>query len=221
MKKKALISWSSGKDSAWTLHTLRRQGEFEVAGLLTTINSQFNRVAMHSTRFELLQAQAAGTGLPLISIPLPWPCSNGSYEAIMKKVCADVVMQGIEAIAFGDLFLRDIREYREKQLMGTGLTPVFPLWGMPTDDLARSMIAGGLKARLTCVDPRKLDASFAGRDFDLDLLAAIPQGVDPCGENGEFHTAVYAGPMFTHGIKVERGKVVSRDGFVFADIVPA
>jgi uncharacterized protein (TIGR00290 family) len=221
MKKRALLSWSSGKDSAWMLHVLRQQNELELVGLLTTVNRQFNRVAMHGTRVELLEAQAAAAGLPLIAVPLPWPCSNTDYEAIMKKTIAAAVKQGVEVIAFGDLFLREIRAYREKQLEGSGLAPVFPLWEIPTRELAEEMVAGGLKAKLTCVDPRHLSRDFAGRDFDRQLLADFPAAVDPCGENGEFHSFTHAGPMFSREIKVDVGEVVERDGFIFADVKPA
>jgi len=220
MKPRALVSWSSGKDSAWMLHVLRQQDEFELAGLLTTVNREFNRVAMHATRVELLEAQAAATGLPLVAVLLPWPCTNADYEAIMGKACAQAVGQGVEVIAFGDLFLREIRAYRVKQLEGSGLTPVFPLWEMPTRSLAEQMIAEGLKAKLTCVDPKHLSREFAGREFDLELLSDLPLTVDPCGENGEFHSFAYAGPMFSREIAVKSGSVVERDGFVYADIEP-
>lgn len=218
MKRKLILSWSSGKDSAWALHCLRQSGEFEVVGLLTTLNAAFDRVAMHSTRRALLEAQAAMAGLPLITVPLPWPCSNADYEAAMSAACAAAVADGVEAMAFGDLFLEDIRQYRIDKLAGTGLTPVFPVWGLETRRLAEEMIAGGLRARLVCVDPRKLPAEFAGREFDAELLRDLPAGVDPCGENGEFHTAVYAGPMFREPIAIVTGEVVERDGFVFADV---
>jgi uncharacterized protein (TIGR00290 family) len=220
MKKKLLLSWSSGKDSAWSLHLLRQQGEYEIAGLLTTLNAQFDRVAMHSTRRALLQQQAEAAGLPLIAVPLPWPCSNAEYEQIMAATCRTAVEQGVTAIAFGDLFLEDIRAYRERQLQGTGLEPVFPLWQIPTERLAEEMIAGGLRARLVCVDPKKLAPTFAGRDFDRQLLVDLPSGVDPCGENGEFHTCVYAGPMFGKEIPIECGERLERDGFWFCDVLP-
>lgn len=221
MKKKLLLSWSSGKDSAWSLHLLRLQGEYEIAGLLTTVNQAFNRVAMHSTRQELLELQAEAAGLPLVTVPLPWPCSNLDYERIMQGVCQRAVSQGVSAIGFGDLFLEDIRAYRERQLQGTGLEPVFPLWQIPTRRLAEEMIAGGLRAKLVCVDPKKLSPHFAGRDFDRQLLADLPAGVDPCGENGEFHTCVYAGPVFKKEISVTCGERVDRDGFCFCDVAPA
>jgi uncharacterized protein (TIGR00290 family) len=217
-KKKALISWSSGKDSAWTLHTIRQSGEYEIAGLLTTMNAAFDRVAMHGTRRELLEAQAEAAGLPLRAVPLPWPCSNEHYEAAMREACTQAVADGIELIAFGDLFLEDVRRYREEKLAGTGLTPMFPLWGLPTHVLVREMIASGLKARIVCVDPKKLPKEFAGCDLDESVLKAMPAEVDPCAERGEFHTVAYAGPMFHSAIPVVSGEVVERDGFVFADV---
>lgn len=216
--KKLLLSWSSGKDSAWALHRLRLHGGYEIAGLVTTLNAAFDRVAMHSTRRALVEAQAAAAGLPLTIVPLPWPCSNAHYEAAMTAVCAQAVSQGIQAMAFGDLFLEDIRQYRIDKLRDTGLEPIFPVWGLDTKSLAAEMIAAGLRARLVCVDPKKLPAAFAGREFDAALLRDLPPGIDPCGENGEFHTAVYAGPMFREPIPVEAGEVVARDNFVFADL---
>ena len=219
-KKKVLLSWSSGKDSAWTLHILQQQGKYEIAGLITTINSAFDRVAMHSSRRQLVEMQAQAARLPLIAVLLPWPCSNADYEWAMKKVCDEAVAQGVEAIAFGDLFLEDIRAYREKQLKDTGLEPLFPIWQIRTDELAREMIRGGLKARLVCIDPKKLEPEFAGRDFDEQLLRDLPAGVDPCGENGEFHSFVYAGPMFDREIPVVAGERVQRDGFWYADLLP-
>ena len=221
MKKKVLLSWSSGKDSAWCLHVIRQQGDYEVAGLLTSVNAAFDRVAMHSTRRQLVELQAESAGLPLITVPLPWPCSNAEYESIMQSVCHAAVKQGVSAIAFGDLFLEDIRAYRERQLRGTGLEPVFPLWQLPTRQLAEDMIAGGLRAKLVCIDPKKLTPDFAGREFDRELLGNLAADVDPCGENGEFHTCVYAGPMFSHEIPVMAGDRVERDGFWFCDVVPA
>lgn len=215
-----LLSWSSGKDSAWSLHLLRQQPQYEIAGLVTTINSAFDRVAMHSTRRALVEMQAQAAGVPLLAVPLPWPCSNNEYERIMKEVCSGAVEQGVTAMAFGDLFLADIRAYRERQLQGTGLEPLFPLWQIPTRRLAREMIAGGLRAKLVCVDPRKLALDFAGRDFDFALLADLPPEVDPCGENGEFHSFVYGGPMFDRGIPVLAGERVERDGFWFCDVLP-
>jgi uncharacterized protein (TIGR00290 family) len=221
MKKKALLSWSSGKDSAWALHVLRQQGEYEVTGLITTINSAFDRVAMHSTRRALVEQQAEAAALPLIAVSLPWPCSNADYERIMKTVCDQAVARGVSAIAFGDLFLADIRAYRERQLKDTGLEPLFPLWQIPTGELARKMVSAGLQAKLVCVDPRKLAPEFAGRDFDEQFLADLPPEVDPCGENGEFHSFVHAGPMFSQEIPVVTGERVQRDGFWFCDVLPA
>ena len=218
MTRRLLLSWSSGKDSAWTLHLLRQTGEYRIAGLLTTLNAAFDRVAMHSTRRALLEAQARAAGLPLWPVPLPWPCSNEQYESAMRQACAAALAQDIEAIAFGDLFLEDVRRYREEKLAGSGLTPVFPVWGLDTRRLARQMIDSGLRARIVCVDPRKLPREFAGRDFDADFLRDLPPGVDPCGENGEFHSVVYAGPMFQEPIPIETGEVVERDGFIFADV---
>ncbi len=179
MRPKALLSWSSGKDAAWSLHVLRQQDEVEVVGLLTTINRAFERVAMHAVRESLLEAQAEAAGLPLWKVDIPFPCSNEAYESAMAAACAQAVAAGIEIIAFGDLFLEDIRAYRIEKLAGTGLNPIFPLWGRPTGDLAREMIVGDLKATLTCVDPKQVDASFAGRDFDASLLADLPPSVDP------------------------------------------
>ena len=216
--KRVLVSWSSGKDSAWTLHVLRRREDVEVVGLLTSINEAFDRVAMHGTRRALVEAQARAAGLPLWAIPLPWPCSNAEYETRMRDACARARAQDIEAVAFGDLFLEDVRQYRERQLTGTGLEPLFPLWGAPTAALAREMIAGGLRARIVCLDPRALPAQFAGREFDAGVLGEFPAGVDPCGEKGEFHSFVYAGPMFREKVTIRAGEVVARDGFIFADL---
>lgn len=216
---KTLVSWSTGKDSAWALHLLRSQG-VEVAGLFTTVNSAFDRVAMHGVRRELLAAQADAACLPLYELPIPYPCSNEQYEAVMGAFVARTKADGVTAMAFGDLFLRDIRAYREDRLAGTGITPLFPVWDIPTDQLARDMKAGGLGARITCLDPKKVPESLAGRDFS-EVPAAAPPGVDPCGENGEFHTFCHAGPMFAHPIAIEAGEVVTRDGFVFCDLKPA
>jgi len=215
---KTLLSWSSGKDSAWALHLLRQDSGIEVAGLLTTVNEEFGRVAMHGVRRTVLEAQAEAAGLPLHVIDLPWPCPNAEYEKRMGAFVETAKSEGIEAMAFGDLFLEDIRAYREAKLEGTGLKPLFPVWQIPTGQLARDMIAGGLQARVTCVDPKQLDPSFAGRAYDADYIADLPEGVDPCGENGEFHTCVHAGPMFAAPLDVAEGEVVERDGFVFADL---
>ena len=194
--KRVLLSWSSGKDSAWTLHLLRRDPEIEICGLVSTLNAQFDRVAMHGTRRSVLEAQARAAALPLWIVPLPWPCSNEVYEQRMAEVCKRAVAESIDAVAFGDLFLADVRSYRENRLKDTSLEPLFPLWQIPTDELARDMIAGGLRARLSCVDTKQLPAEFAGREFDSTLLRDLPSEADPCGERGEFHTCVYAGPMF-------------------------
>jgi uncharacterized protein (TIGR00290 family) len=215
--KRVLLSWSSGKDSAWTLHVLHRDPSIEIVGLLTTLNSEFDRVAMHGVRRAVLEAQAAAARLPLWKVPLPWPCSNEVYEQRMAETCRRAVAEKIDAVAFGDLFLEDVRAYRVKQLAPTGLEPLFPLWLIPTDQLAREMIAGGLRARLSCVDPKQLPAAFAGREFDLDLLGDLPAGADSCGERGEFHTCVYDGPMFAAPLSITTGEVVRRDGFTFAD----
>jgi uncharacterized protein (TIGR00290 family) len=217
---KILLAWSSGKDSAWALHCLRQAGEVEVVGLLTTVNAKASRVAMHAVRETLLEAQAEAAGLSLTKVMIPHPCPNEVYEAAMAKAVADMLAQGIEVIAFGDLFLEDVRAYREEKLAGSGMEPIFPLWGRPTAELAEEMLAGGLRAILTCVDPKQLDARFAGRTFDAELLAELPAGVDPCGEKGEFHSFVTDGPMFKQPIAVQSGEVVHRDGFAFADVLP-
>jgi len=218
--QKCLISWSSGKDSAWMIHVLRRRPDIELAGVLTTVNEKYQRVAMHAVRVELLQAQAEALGLPLWQIPIPSPCPNEVYERVMAAAVARAVAEGFTHMAFGDLFLADIRRYREEKLAGTGLTPIFPLFGADTTKLAREMVAGGLKARLTCVNPKVLDQKFAGRDFDAALLDELPAEVDPCGERGEFHSFAYDGPMFSKPIPIQSGEVVERDGFVFADVMP-
>ena len=218
MTARTLVSWSSGKDSAWTLHTLRQQEGGEIVGLVTTINEVFDRVAMHAVPTPLLERQAAAAGVPLWKVPIPHPCSNAQYEDAMRGLVTRARDAGVTRMAFGDLFLADIRAYRERQLADTGLTPVFPLWQQPTRPLAAEMIAAGLAAVLTCVDPRLLPASFAGRTFDRALLGDLPPAVDPCGERGEFHTFAYAGPMFTAPIPVTVGEIVERDGFIFADL---
>lgn len=220
MRAQALLSWSSGKDSAWALHLLRQQNEVEVVGLLTTVNEVADRVAMHAVRSELLQAQAQAVGLPLRTVGLPWPCSNEQYEAAMAVAVERAKADGITVMAFGDLFLEDVRSYRIQKLAHTGIQPVFPVWGIPTRDLAQQMIAAGLRARLTCVDPKQLAARFVGREFDAALLAQLPPSVDPCGERGEFHTFTYDGPMFQHPVNVQSGATVERDGFYFADLLP-
>jgi diphthamide synthase (EF-2-diphthine--ammonia ligase) len=217
--KRILLSWSSGKDAAWSLHVLRQRGEYEVVGLLTTFNEEADRVAMHAVRRELVEQQAAATGLPLRAVALPWPCSNEQYELLMAQACAKAVMEGITGIAFGDLFLDDVRAYREKQMKGTGLDPIFPVWGMPTSSLAQEMIASGVRAKLTCIDSGKLDRRFAGCEFDAELFSILPAEVDHCGERGEFHSFIYAGPMLNGEVPVSVGKTVVRDQFVFADLI--
>jgi uncharacterized protein (TIGR00290 family) len=218
---KALVSWSSGKDSAWMAHVLRRHGGVQLGALLTTINETAQRVAMHAVRVELLQAQADALGLPLWMVPIPSPCPNEVYERAMSEAVTRAVGEGFTHVAFGDLFLEDIRRYREERLAGTGLTPMFPLFNADraaTTRLAREMVAAGLGARITCVDPRQLDPRFAGKEFDAGLLDELPASVDPCGERGEFHTFAYKGPMFGREIRVETGVTVERDGFVFTDL---
>lgn len=216
--KKTIVSWSSGKDSAWLVHVLRRTPGVELRALLTTINESAGRVAMHAVRQDLVEAQADALGLPLWKVFIPSPCPNEVYERAMAEAVGRAVGEGFTHAAFGDLFLEDVRRYREEKLAGTGLTPIFPLFGADTPVLAREMIAAGLRARLTCVDPKQLDRRFAGREFDLALLDELPQDVDPCGERGEFHSFAYDGPMFSRPIPVETGIVVERDGFVFADL---
>jgi len=218
---KTMVSWSSGKDSAWMVHVLRAKPEFRLGGLLTTINAAANRVAMHAVRVDLLEAQAEALGLPLWKVPIPSPCPNDEYERAMAATVRRAADEGFTHVAFADLFLEDVRRYREQCLSGTGLTPVFPLFGVNTAALAREMIASGLAARLTCIDPRVLDRRFAGREFDADLLADLPPGADPCGERGEFHTFAYRGPMFRRHIPIETGITVERDGFVFTDLTAA
>jgi uncharacterized protein (TIGR00290 family) len=219
-RKRVLLSWSSGKDSAWTLHVLRQQPEVEVVALLTTFNAAASRVAMHAVREELLDRQALAAGLPVWKVPLPWPCSNEDYEALMTGVFERARTERSDEIAYGDLFLDDIRAYREARHAGTGIGLRFPLWGSDTRVLAQDMLAGGLRATITCVDPRQLAASFAGRPFDQALLDDLPPAVDPCGERGEFHTFAHAGPMFAAPVEVVPGEIVERDGFVFADLLP-
>ncbi len=218
--RKVLVSWSSGKDSAWTLHLLRQQPDVEVVALFTTFNSNADRVAMHAVRRTLVIAQAEQMGLPLWAVELPWPCSNLIYEEQLQPVWQRAREEGITAVAFGDLFLQEIRNYRVQQLEGSGLEPIFPVWEMPTAQLGRDLIAAGVKAKLTCVDTSKLARSFAGRDYDQSLLADLPPEIDPCGENGEFHTFVYDAPVFRHPIAVQVGELVEREGFLFADLLP-
>jgi uncharacterized protein (TIGR00290 family) len=219
-RRRVLLSWSSGKDSAWALHELRRQPDVEVVGLLTTVNETVERVAMHGVRESLLATQAAALGLPLWRVPLPWPCPNDVYEARFTALLERARAAAIEHVAFGDLYLEDIRDYRIRQMRGSGIEPLFPIWTAPADTpaLARRMIASGLRAVLSCVDPQQLPARLAGREFDEALLGELPPGADPCGERGEFHTFCYDGPMFAAGLAVRVGDVVTRDGFCFADL---
>ncbi len=219
--KRVLLSWSSGKDSAWALRLLRHMPGLEVVALLTAFNNSANRVAMHAVRRSLVEAQAERLGLPLWSVDLPSPCSNVAYEDCMAAVWRRAAAEKIDDIAFGDLFLQDIRSYREQQLRATGLRPIFPVWQLPTAALARDMIETGVKAKVTCVDPSKLDPGLAGREFDAAFLRLLPAQADPCGENGEFHTFVYDAPFFSRPISIHMGETVVRDGFVFADVLPA
>lgn len=223
MKTKILLSWSSGKDSAWTLHTLRQQPDVEIIGLLTTFNESNNRVAMHGVRMELVEKQAEAAGVPLWSVPLPFPCSNEDYEARMRTVIERAQREGVTQVAFGDLFLEDIRAYRENMMTGTGIQPIFPIWRTRSDTkaLAHEMLQNNLRTVLTTVDSKQLDPTFAGRMYDEGLLNELPATVDPCGENGEFHSFCFDGPMFAHPISIQVGETVTRDGFVFTDILPA
>lgn len=216
--RKTIVCWSSGKDSAWTLHTLRQNPDFEVVGLLTTITRDFDRVSIHGVRRELVERQAAAAGLPLWTFEIPAACINPVYEEAMGRAVKRAAGEGVTCIAFGDLFLQDIRSYRESRMAGSGIEPIFPLWQRDTQELAEEMIEGGLRARLTCVDPRILSSDFAGREFDENLLRDLPAGVDPCGERGEFHTFAYDGPMFRSAVPVSVGETVSREGFVFTDL---
>ena len=219
--KKTLLSWSSGKDSAWALHVLRQQSDIELAGLFCTVNQAYERVAMHAVRMELLQRQAQSAGLPLQIIPIPNPCSSADYERIMREFIEQDSMQEIDCMAFGDLFLEDIRRYREEHLANSGIAPIFPLWGKDTRRLSQEMIESGLRATITCVDPKYLPAEFSGREFNASFLRQLPKHIDPCGEKGEFHTFAFAGPMFGQPVEHTVGETVTRDGFVFTDLVPA
>jgi uncharacterized protein (TIGR00290 family) len=218
---RALIAWSSGKDSAWALHEVRRAGAYQIVGALTTVTETFSRVSMHGVREELLAAQLDAAGLAPVRVPIPYPCPNDVYETRMATTLAAAQADGVTHVIFGDLFLEDVRAYREQKLAGSGITPVFPLWGRPTDALARDMIAAGVEAHLVCVDLKQLAKSFAGRKLDAALLAELPAGVDPCGEKGEFHTFVFAGPMLSKRIPVVVGDTVERDGFAYTDLLPA
>ena len=216
--KRTLVSWSGGKDCAWAVERLRGS-DVEIVALLTTINERFDRVSMHGVRRELVEEQARSIGVPLWIAPLPWPCSNERYEEVMAAMCRRAVDAGIDSVVFGDLFLEDVRAYRERMLAGTGLEPIFPLWKAPTAALAREMLARGLRARVACIDRRVLDRSFAGREYDADFLVDLPPAADPCGENGEFHSFVYDGPMFHHAIAVEPGEFHEDGDFTFADLL--
>ena len=216
---KILLSWSSGKDSAWALHVLNQTHPAAVAGLLTTVNETTDRVAMHGVRRTVLEAQAAAAALPLRVVPIPQPCSDATYETRMRTAVEGALGDGFTHVAFGDLFLEDVRRYRERRLAESGLRPMFPLWGTPTARLAEQMIEGGLRARVVCVDTRALDASFVGRDFDRSLLRDLPATVDPCAENGEFHTCAYAGPMFRAPLAVDVGDLVTQEPFTWCDLV--
>jgi uncharacterized protein (TIGR00290 family) len=222
-RSRVLMSWSSGKDCAWALHLLGQQTDLDVIGLLTTFNEAADRVAMHAVRRELVEAQAEAVGLPLWRVDLPWPCSNADYEERMSRLIAQAREAGVTHIGFGDLFLEDVRAYRIKQLAGTGIEPLFPIWRSrdETRTLAHEMLAAGVKAILTCVDPKQLDPVFTGRTWDARLLEELPSSVDPCGENGEFHTFCWDGPVFRRPVAVHSGPVVERDGFWFADLLPA
>ena len=218
-KHKTLLSWSSGKDSAWALHTLRQDPQIELAGLFCTVNQAFNRVAMHGVRVELLQRQADRLGLPLQIIDIPYPCSNEQYAQVMSEFVTQARAAGVTHFAFGDLFLEDVRCYREERLQGTGISPIFPLWGSDTRELSQTMVTAGLRSVLTCVDPKQLSKDFAGRIFDATLLCDLPADVDPCGENGEFHSFAFDGPMFAQAVDFTLGETVARDGFVFTDLL--
>lgn len=218
--KRTLLSWSSGKDSAWALHILRQDPEIVIAGLFCTINQEFDRVAMHAVRVALLQSQADSIGLPIRLIPIPHPCSNADYARIMGEFVSREKDAGVGYFAFGDLFLEDIRQYRERSLSGSGITPLFPIWGLDTRVLAESMLGSGLRAQITCVDPKQLGREFSGREFDASFLKDLPPAVDPCGENGEFHSFAFDGPMFGHKVGFEIGETVMRDEYVFTDLLP-
>jgi len=219
-KKKTLLSWSSGKDSAWSLYVLRQQVDVEMVGLFSTINQEFERVAMHAVRVALVREQAACLGLPVSFVPIPYPCTNADYERIMAVFIKQAEDEGVEQIAFGDLFLEDIRQHREDMLQGSSIKPIFPLWGKPTEALSREMVMAGLRAVITCIDPKKLSNEFAGKTYDASFLGQLPDDIDPCGEYGEFHSFAFAGPMFKQAVKFNAGETVERDGFVFADLLP-
>lgn len=218
-RPRALIAWSSGKDSAWALHEARRAGDYEIVGALTTVTDALRRVSMHGVREQLLIAQCEAAALEPIVVRIPYPCTNEIYERAMAAAMQDAKARGVTHLIFGDLFLEDVRAYREAKLKDVGITPVFPIWLRPTDVLAREMIAAGVEAHLATVDLNRLPAEFAGRRFDAALLDALPAGTDPCGENGEFHSFVSAGPMLSRRIRISVGETVERDGFAYADLV--
>ncbi len=220
MRKRTLLSWSSGKDAAWSLHKLQQDPEIDLIGIFCAVNKEANRAAMHAVRVELLQKQAKNISLPLEIIELPFPCSNAEYEKIMSSFVKKAKNDNIECFAFGDLFLEDIRSYREEKLKDSGIKPIFPLWGIPTDKLSREMISGGLRTIITCIDPKQIPNKFIGKEIDESFLNSLPKTVDPCGENGEFHSFVFDGPMFKEQIEITVGNIVNRDGFVFVDILP-
>jgi uncharacterized protein (TIGR00290 family) len=219
MPKATLVSWSSGKDSAYALHVLQQSPRFDIRGVFATVNPVFRRISMHAVREELLALQTEALGLPLRKIRIPYPCSEADYARVMERFVEEARAEGIECMAFGDLFLADIRRYREEKLRPSGIEPVFPVWGRSSDELAGDLIREGFRMVMTCVDPRYLPESFVGREFDDQLLRDLPPGVDPCGENGEFHTFVYAGPVFRKTIPVRVGRIVKREGFVYADVI--
>ncbi len=214
-----LLSWSSGKDGAWALYVLQRSRHVEVTGLFTTINQVHGRVAMHAVPYHLVRAQARSIGLPLEELQIPHPCSNEEYERVMEQFLRQAKGKGIESIAFGDLFLEAVRRYREEKMKNTGISPIFPVWGTPTDVLSKALIDTGFRMLVTCIDPQAVPRELAGREYDKHFLEELPEGVDPCGENGEFHTFVFDGPIFKEPLAVECGQIVEREGFVFADVV--
>ncbi|UCH08424.1 MAG: adenine nucleotide alpha hydrolase [Deltaproteobacteria bacterium] len=214
-----LVSWSSGKDSAWALHILLQSKDVEVMGFFTTINRVHRRVAMHAVSDRLLRTQARAVGFPLQELEIPYPCSNTEYARVMERFLAEATTQGIKKIAFGDLSLEDVRRYREEKMRHTGIEPVFPIWGTPTNVLSRKLIEAGFRMLVTCIDPRSVPRKLIGREYDKTFLEELPKGADPCGENGEFHTFVFDGPIFTEPLQVQPGRIVVRDGFVFADVV--
>jgi uncharacterized protein (TIGR00290 family) len=218
MRRKTLLSWSSGKDSAWALYMLRQDPDVDVVALICTVNKEFDRVAMHGVKVELVREQAKNAGLPLWTVQIPYPCSNEEYDGAMTSLIDEAKTDSIEYLAFGDLFLEEVRRYREERLKDTGITPLFPLWGMSTKQLSKKMINGGLKAVITCIDPKRLSREFVGREYNECFLDDLPVGIDSCGENGEFHSFAFDGPMFHKPIGLSLGKVVDRDGFVFADL---